>query len=249
MNREEKIAVFEPLLNQFETEQMKAYCEDMIETIPDYIFEIPSSTSSKFHNATQCQPHGQIYHIIMFGEIMNHRLNLKGNKEKFKSPTQRDAMRCTPIFHDALKCGENGKQTVFDHPLLAGKWVRETKVEHDIDDKTKEAIARMCERHSGEWVTSKKSDLVLPEPENAMELFVHECDYLSSRNNIDMPIPNHLKVIFGEAELPDINTHLVTFGKHKGKTLVEINEIDKGWIHWAKENIHRHPEATLLKQL
>ena len=239
MNREEKIAVFETLLNQFETEEMKAYCEDMIETIPDYIFEIPSSTSSKFHNATQCQPHGQIYHIIMFGEIMNYRLNLKGNKEQFKSPIQRDAMRCTPIFHDALKCGENGKQTVFNHPLLAGKWVNETK----------EDIARMCERHSGEWTTSKKSSLVLPEPENSMELFVHECDYLSSRSNIDMPIPNHLKIIFGEEEVPDINTHIVTFGKYKGKTLVEIKEIDRGWICWAKENINRHPEAALLKQL
>ena len=185
----------------------------------------------------------------MFAEIMNHRLNLKGNKEKFKSPTQRDAMRCTPIFHDALKCGENETHTVFDHPLLAGKWVRETKVEHDIDDRTKEAIARMCERHSGEWTTSKKSDVVLPEPENSMELFVHECDYLSSRNNIDMPIPEYLKACFGEVKLPDINEHVLTFGKHKGKTLIEVNEIDKGWIHWAKENIHRHPEAALLKQL
>ena len=52
-----------------------------------------------------------------------------------------------------------------------------------------------------------------------------------------------------KTELPDINKHIVSFGKHKGKTLVEINEIDKGWIHWAKENIHRHPEAALLKQL
>ncbi len=185
----------------------------------------------------------------MFAEIMNHRLNLKGNREKFKSPTQRDAMRCTPIFHDALKCGENGTHTIFDHPLLAGKWIRETKVEHDIDDKIKEAIARMCERHSGEWTTSKKSDIILPEPENAMELFVHECDYLSSRNNIDMPVPEYLKVCFGEVELPDINEHILTFGKHKGETLVEVNKIDPGWSNWAKENINRHPEAALLKQL
>ena len=127
--------------------------------------------------------------------------------------------------------------------------MRETKVKHEIDDKTKEAIARMCERHSGEWTTSKKSDIVLPEPENAMELFVHECDYLSSRNNIDMQPPEYLKACFGEVELPSIDEHIVEFGKYKGKTLLEINKIERGWIHWAKENIHRHPEATLLKQL
>ena len=71
MTKLEKVLVFKQLLNQFETEEMRSYCEDMIEQIPDYIFEIPSSTSGKYHNKTQCKPHGQIYHIIMFAEIMN----------------------------------------------------------------------------------------------------------------------------------------------------------------------------------
>ena len=83
-----KKAVFKELLDQFETEEMRLYCEDMIEHIPDYIFTMPSSTSGKFHNATQCKPHGQIYHIIMFGAIMNYRLALKCNKAKFNNPIQ-----------------------------------------------------------------------------------------------------------------------------------------------------------------
>ena len=66
----DKRKVFECLLNQFETDEMRNYCADMIEKIPDYIFTIPSSTSFKYHNKTQCQPHGQIYHILMFAEIM-----------------------------------------------------------------------------------------------------------------------------------------------------------------------------------
>ena len=59
----DKVLVFETLLNKFETEEMKDYCTDMIKEIPDYIFTIPSSTSFKYHNKTQCQPHGQILHI------------------------------------------------------------------------------------------------------------------------------------------------------------------------------------------
>lgn len=158
MTNEQKVAVFKPLLEKFETEEMRLYCTDMIKLIPEYIFFMPSSTSGKFHNATQCQSHGQIYHIIMFAEVLNYLLALKCNQEKFKSPQQRDAMRCVPIFHDAWKCGieGNGFFTVHEHPMLAGTWVRETKVEHDIDERPKEAIARMCERHSGEWTTSKK---------------------------------------------------------------------------------------------
>ena len=121
-----KIKVFENLLNKFETEEIKNYCTDMIKEIPDYIFTIPSSTSFKYHNKTQCQPHGQIFHILMFAEVMNYILGLEYVKEK-TNERQRDCLRCTPIFHDAVKCGLNGSRyTVHEHPLLAGEWVRNT---------------------------------------------------------------------------------------------------------------------------
>ena len=63
MTREEKQKIFEPLSRNFETENIKAYFMDMVAEIPDYIFTMPSSTSGKFHNATQCQVYEQ---IIMF---------------------------------------------------------------------------------------------------------------------------------------------------------------------------------------
>lgn len=105
----DKIKVFENLLNKFETEEIKSYCTDMIKEIPDYIFTIPSSTSFKYHNKTQCQPHGQIFHILMFAEVMNYILGLEYVKEK-TNERQRDCLRCTPIFHDAIKCGLNGSR-------------------------------------------------------------------------------------------------------------------------------------------
>ena len=247
MNKEQKIAVFQPYLDKFETEEMRLYCMDMIGEMPDYIFEIPSSTSGKYHNKTQCLPHGQIYHIIMFAEIMNYRLGLKGNQEKFKSPTQRDAMRCTPVFHDAIKCGTNGSTfSVHEHPMLAGQWVRDTKVEHDVDEKIKEVIARMCERHSGEWTTSKKSKVVLPEPENAMELFVHECDYLSSRSNIDMPIPEYLQDIFVDQPIEFDENFVMPFGKHAGMKLIDIYTKMPDYIDWLEKNINKR---DVLKQI
>ena len=250
MNKEEKIAVFLPYLEQFETEEMRLYCEDMIDQMPDYIFEIPSSTSGKFHNKTQCELHGQIYHIIMFAEIMNYRLALKGNREKFKSPEQRDAMRCTPIFHDAIKCGFNESTfSVHDHPMLAGQWVREAKVEHDIDEKIKEAIARMCERHSGEWTSSKRSKVVLPEPENAMEFFVHECDYLSSRHNIDMQIPEYLKDIFTDEPVEFDPGYTITFGKHAGMRLIDIYRCMPDYVSWMEENIRKPDVQKNIKAM
>lgn len=246
-----KKAVFKELLDKFETEEIRLYCEDMIENIPDYIFTMPSSTSGKFHNATQCLPHGQVYHIIMFGAIMNYRLALKCNKEKYNNPLHRDAMRCVPIFHDAVKCGWNGSVfTVHDHPMLAGTWVRDTKVEHDIDDEIKEMIARMCERHSGEWTSSKRSKIVLPEPETDMEMLVHECDILSSRSDIDMQPSDYLKSVLGEIkiELPDINEYKMKSGSFAGKTIPEIAKIRSSWLDWAVENHPSDIVRDLIKQ-
>ena len=247
-----KKAVFKELLDKFETEEIRLYCEDMIENIPDYIFIMPSSTSGKFHNVTQCQPHGQIYHIIMFGAIMNYRLALKCNKEKFNNPIHRDAMRCVPIFHDAVKCGWNGSQyTVHDHPMLAGAWVRETKVDHDIDDDIKEMIARMCERHSGEWTSSKRSKVVLPEPETEMEILVHECDILSSRADIDMQPSDYLKSIFGEEkiELPNLDDYIISFGKHKGEKLIDVFRTDHDYCMWLKENSYQKEIVDMIKKI
>ena len=252
MNAEDKVKVFAPGLEKFETEKMRLYCEDMIKKMPDYIFEMPSSTSGKYHNKTQCQTHGQVYHIIMFAEIVNYRLALKGNRERFKSAEQRDAIRCTAYFHDALKLGNNGStHSVFDHPLLSAEWVRNTSVEHDIEQKIKNIIADMCAAHSGEFCTSKRSSIVLPEPKNAMELFVHECDILSSRNNIDMQPPEYLSDIFEDLNQPlefDEN-YTITFGKHSGKRLVDVYKEDPSYLLWCEENLNKQDLKQMIKAM
>lgn len=250
----DKVKVFEGLLNKFETDEIRDYCADMIKEIPDYIFTIPSSTSFKYHNKTQCQPHGQIFHILMFAEVMNYVLGLEYVKEK-TNERQRDCLRCTPIFHDAIKCGLNGSQyTVHEHPMLAGEWVRNTSVEHDVDADTKAYIARLCESHSGEWTSTKRSKTVLPKPENDEQFFVHMCDYLASRSNLDMTYSDDVLAVLNnieipKQELPDINTYVLNFGKHSGEKLVDVAQSDPSYISWAKENMNREPIKSLLAKL
>ena len=160
-------------------------------------------------------------------------------------------MRCVPIFHDAVKCGWNGsKFTVHDHPILAGQWVRETKVEHDIDDEIKELIARMCERHSGEWTTSKKSTIVLPEPENEMEKLIHMCDLLSSRNNIDMLPPDYLRKIFDDikSDVEFDEEYIINFGKHKGEKLLDIYKSEPDYIKWCEESLPQRRDLMSMIQ-
>lgn len=250
-----KVKILETLLNSFETEEIRNYCKDMIEEIPDYIFTIPSSTSFKYHNKTQCQPHGQIFHILMFGEIMNYILGLEYVQERCSDPRRRDCLRCTPIFHDAIKCGLNGSQyTVHEHPILAGEWVRNTVVEHDVDVDTKSFIARLCESHSGQWTSTNRSKTILPKPETEEQFLVHLCDYLSSRSNLDMAYTDNVYEALGDIEPPKreelkVEDYIFTFGKHNGEKLIEVVKNDSGYIDWLKENYGREPLRSLLKQL
>lgn len=253
MTKEQKQKIFEPISRNFETDEFCAYFMDMVAEIPDYVFTMPSSTSGKFHNKTQCQTYGQIYHVYMFDSILNHRLRLKINKELYSTPEERDAMRCVPVFHDAVKCGWNGSQyTVQDHPLLASRWVMETQTEHKVPDEYKKMIADMCEAHSGEWNKNRSGQAIMSEPRNAREFFIHECDILASRADLDYIIPDELKELLegnAEIQLPDINTYVLPFGKYRGETLAHVKEVDSGYIAWAKENINKEPVKSLLKQL
>lgn len=180
-----KVDVFGSVLESFENENMKLYCIDMIKLMPDYNFTMPSSTTLKYHNATQCQPGGQSYHVIMVATIMNYILSLEYVKEKYSDSVQRDCLRIAAILHDAQKT-EGGKYTTHTHPVAAQKWVEETSVEHDIDKRLKRYIAWLIASHSGEWSTSNKSDVVLPKPKRDDQMLVHICDILGSRSNLDM---------------------------------------------------------------
>jgi hypothetical protein len=91
------------------------------------------------------------------------------------------------ILHDGLKKGlPEEEYTRFDHPLLISKLIMENtkNLEMDIDD-----IRKMCmliESHMGKWNTNKYSKVELPVPKTEMQRFVHRCDYLASRNYLNI---------------------------------------------------------------
>ena len=250
MDKEYKRKVFGLIADKFETDEIREYFLDMCEEIPDYIFTMPSSTSGKYHNQKQCERFGQLYHIYMFSSILEHLLRLEHIREKWNKPEARDCMRCVPVFHDAIKCGWNGSlYTVQNHPMLAHDWVLQTKTEHNISDGMKKYIAGLCASHSGEWNKNKSGEEIMPKPKSDSEKLIHECDILSSRPDLDYVIPDELLKILAEdkgEDLPDVNEYRLPFGKHKGKTWVEIAEEDRQYVDWAKENMTFEPAKTLV---
>lgn len=185
-------------------------------------------------------------HTCALVRFLNHILNIDCYKNEFTS-RERDLLRVAGIMHDSRKSGDDedytrNKFTKFDHPILAANEIR-TIIGFIPEDEV-EFVASTIESHMGQWNTDKKSKTVLPLPENKYQKILHLADYLASRKDIE--------VLFSEAEkaqLPDIDSYVITFGKYSGKTLPQIAEVDPGYISWAKDNMTREPVKSLLAQM
>ena len=237
MTKEQKISIFKEVLEKFETEEIRLYCEDMIGLIPDDSLVLPSSTSLKYHNERQCRIFGNAYHLVMVAEICNYLLGLEHNMNKFPRPKQRDCIRTSSILHDAVKLGFNGSQhSLFQHPILAADWVKETVVEHDIRPELKEYIAKMCASHSGQWNTSNRSKEVLPKPETEEQMLIHTADYLSSRANIDMTYSEEFEENIKKLTEDLVNTYTFSYGKHKGETVKYVYDNHIDYLRWLADN-------------
>lgn len=250
-----KSEIFADILKQFECDDMRIFCTELLEKRDELNYSIPSSTSYKYHNKTQCQPGGQILHELMVATMMNYLLGLEYIQEKFPQPKKRDCMRIAAIMHDCMKTN-GGQFTVHEHPILGSVFVEECEVEHPIKFELRVYIGRLIQSHSGQWVDSKRSTLVLPKPENDEQFFVHLCDYFSSRANIDMIYtPEVLDLVqknLPEAEKAEPSTWKFPFGKYKGLTFDEVKKEDKSYLIWMRDKSTmeiREPLATFLSNL
>jgi hypothetical protein len=90
------------------------------------------------------------------------------------------------MLHDGWKQGLNGSgNSTHTHPLVAANELR-TKVQVNSENIwLLEIICNNIEAHMGEWNTSKWDKTVLPTPQGEMQDFVHLCDYLASRKDLE----------------------------------------------------------------
>ena len=238
--------IFDEILATFENEDIKAFAQNVIDAAPAYFFEVPASSSLKYHPAYACTvPLGLAKHTVALVRILNHMFGVESIANQFTS-RERDLLRVSGIAHDMMKSGtqeeyERNKYTKFDHPLRAAKMIMEID---GIGVDERKFCARAIASHMGEWNVDKRNpDVVLPKPENKYQIILHLADYLASRKDIELKFDNLPET---EAKLPDINEYRFTFGKHSGETIPEVYEKDPGYIRWAKENMEKEPVKSLL---
>ena len=178
-----KVKYFKREIDYIKDESKKRDLEYLINLLPDYFFLIPASSSGKYHPKFASTVSGLVKHTKVAVRIAYDLFETVNNF----TDNDKDLIIMALVMHDGLKKGiKEEEYTRFDHPLLVSELIMKNanKLEMDIDDVRK--LCMMIESHMGKWNTSKYSRVELPVPVNEMQRFVHRCDYLASRNYLNV---------------------------------------------------------------
>lgn len=182
MNGQEKLSVFSTELGYIKNDKLRDYLEDIIQNvIPDYFFEVPASSTGKYHPAYSLGKGGLVRHTQAAVRIA------KGLAPVFYIPDIKlDFIVAALILHDTFKHGTNfSKYAQAKHPAIAAKIYKDyfnTKGEIEFADILYDLIIT----HMGQWNKDWKTNAeILPVPVTDEQKYVHLCDYLASRKYLE----------------------------------------------------------------
>ena len=178
----EKVNYFDKEYTYIKDTLIREDLKMLISKLPDYFFEVPASSTGKYHPAFAASEHGLVKHTkvavrIAYELLSNPGLNNFTNREK-------DLIIMALILHDGLKSGKvKEKYTRVDHPLLVCEFIKENS---KLPSEDIELLTRMISSHMGIWNTDFDGNEVLPKPKDKYQRFVHMCDFLSSKKFINV---------------------------------------------------------------
>ena len=177
---------FKRELNYIKNLRIKKSCEVMISLLPDYFFEIPASSTGKYHPAFSLNERGLVRHVKAAVKIAKDLLDNPCIGGKY-TDDEKDLLIMTLILHDGLKSGlVKGRYTEFNHPTLIKNYIIDNKDKLELNDKELNLVSHAIEAHMGPWNKDYNGNEVLPVPKTKYENFVHMCDYLASRKYLDI---------------------------------------------------------------
>ena len=162
----------------------------MINMIPDYFFEVPASSTGKYHPGFAQGDGGLLRHtkaaVRIAYEILSDECLCTGY-----SDIDKDLVVIGLIMHDSLKYGlVKGKYTLVNHPMLAAKLIRDNKDKLTLTDEELDLLCGMIEAHMGPFNKDFNGNVMMPLPKNKYEKFVHMCDLLASKKFLDIKFSN-----------------------------------------------------------
>ncbi len=253
---ENKKELLKEYFDSVQDENVKKFMEQCIETIPEYWYTVPASSTGKYHPNYALGNGGLMRHTIALLRFFDRLVRNTMYGSPFTN-REMDLLRVACLMHDSRKSGSDedfavSKYTKFDHPILAANVVRSIETEY-ITDEEKEMIANAIESHMGQWNvdTYGKSKVELPLPTNKYQKIVHLVDYLAAQKGVEVQFDGFKTetTVNESVDNATVDTYVFPFGKYKGMKLTEVNEKFPDYIDWAKKNIDHEPLMSLLKQL
>ena len=186
---------FSKELEYIKSEKIKNACQKMIELLPDYFFEVPASSTGKYHPSYALGEGGLLRHTKAAVRIAYELLSDPLIGDKY-TERERQLMLIALMLHDGLKSGmEHSKYTKVEHPLLAAKYVKDNIKNLGMSDEDIEFICNVISSHMGAWNKDFDGNEVLPIPKNKYQNFVHMCDYLASRKVIKLDFDENNNIV------------------------------------------------------
>ena len=238
MKKEDKVLRFVNELNDIRDEKVRAFATKMIEEADDYFFVVPASSSGKYHPTFDLGEGGLVRHtrcVVYYSECISESYD-------FDNRT-RDMLIVSALAHDIKKQGDGlGKHTVKEHPLLAASYM--DKIAEMVPDAFTpdelEIMKGAVRSHMGKWGREDG----LPVPSTEFEKCLQVADYIASRKEIlnfsfrpvnipespKAPVPRPAPQVNESVSTGDPAKYVLGFGKHKGKTLEEIEPT--GYLDW-----------------
>ncbi len=192
MNKVEK---FSKELDYIKNKIFKADACYLIDGLPDYFFEVPASSTGKYHPEYALGDGGLLRHTKAAVKIAYELLSnpLIGGKY---TEEEKELMLIALMLHDGLKSGrEKSKYTKVEHPLLVCQYIKENEHNLGMSVENMNFICDVIASHMGAWNKDFDGNEVLPVPKTKYQNFVHMCDYLASRKSILLNFDSNNNII------------------------------------------------------
>ena len=123
-----KADIFKTELGYIKEDDIREKAIKVINMLPDYFFEVPASSTGKYHPSFSQGEGGLVRHtkaaVNIANELLNHN-SVIGDAFTLK---EKDLMILCLLVHDGLKSGlVKQEYTVFEHPIIIGKYIIDNK--------------------------------------------------------------------------------------------------------------------------
>jgi len=174
--RDDEVCRRLPEVDQISDDEIREATVDAIgRGMPDYFWEVPATSSSRYHNPFARMKHGLWIHTKMVFTSFERLVESKVKRGIF-SEREADAGRAACLLHDMLKYGhayQSGDSCKSNHDNLAGHWLT-------VNSELPETTVKAVKRHNGFWYDGPEPDY---KHEPVCEL-VHVSDMIAATSDI-----------------------------------------------------------------